>query len=67
MLVYINGTEVEMGSTFVSYDDVVAKAKMKGWPSVTFYTSDDETRGNLSPGCSVTLLPGMFFNVYHTG
>ena len=52
----------------VSYDDVVAMAGMKGWPSVTYKGRGPEGRsGILTPGGEVTLTPGMVFNVCHTG
>lgn len=65
MQVIINGEEREVDSTLVSYDDVVAMAGMKGWPSVTFRGA--ERSGILTPGGEVTLTPGMVFNVCHTG
>ena len=71
MRVVINGLHVDDVQPFMSYDDVVKAAGMRGHPSVTYSSkraADGSHRsGTMTTGMTIAVTDGMVFSAVYTG
>lgn len=62
----INGLQVEVTESKLTYEDIVGLADKSGTPSMTWHRPG-EAGGIIIPGQTVNIREGMSFSVHHTG
>lgn len=66
----VNGRDLDVLDSDVTYEEIIKLAGVGGWPSVTYCgrrTVDVRRAGSMHPGCkAVELEVGLSFSVIHT-